>query len=173
MKRLFFALWPDEKIRRDIVAISQALYSSRLSVTAADNIHVTLVFLGDVTQEQEQNIRQQIALLRAMKVQIIFDRLTWWRQAGIVCLTTSQPSPHMLDLVNELKNVANQCGVEVETRPFQAHVTLARKARNMQELAFQPVYWQADSFVLVESVRNDSGSTYRVQESWSLTGTQR
>lgn len=171
MKRLFFALWPDEKTRSNVIAISRALNSSSLSVTAADNIHVTLVFLGNVTHEQEQKIREQIAMLHVMKVHITFDQLTWWRHTGIVCLTARQPSVQMLGLVSKLKDVVKRYGVEVESRPFQAHVTLARKARFKPQLVFPPVHWQADRFVLVESVRNHSGSTYRVLESWALTGT--
>lgn len=47
--RLFFALWPDELVKRQLATLSKELDASRSGRwTRPDNLHLTLQFLGSV-----------------------------------------------------------------------------------------------------------------------------
>lgn len=169
MKRMFFALCPNDETRDKVVKLTRAIKKERLRKVRADNIHITLVFLGDVDASQEQSLRTRAGDIIAPAMDILFDRLALWRRPGILSLTCSHPPQPLLDLVAELTRMAVGCDIDVDTRPYKAHVTLARKARFKPEIEFQPLSWPADRFALMESVSTDLGVQYRIVQSWPLT----
>lgn len=168
MKRLFFALWPDETIRAKIDRLNQSLICGRLKKARSDNLHVTLAFMGNVDAVIEQAIRQSITHITAKPITIVFDQLTSWSNAYILCLTSSKQPQQIIDLVERLKIMIEDQGVELDNRPYTAHVTLARKAQPNPTIMLEPICWHATSFVLVESVSTAEGVDYQVLESWPL-----
>ena len=52
-RRLFVALWPDEETRQRCATISNALAIGQAQPVPAANIHVTLLFLGNLAAETE------------------------------------------------------------------------------------------------------------------------
>ena len=168
MKRLFFALWPDGATRAKIDRLNQSLICKRFKKAKADNLHVTLAFMGNVDETTEQAIRQCLSHITAKPITIIFDQLTSWSKASILCLTSSKPPQQIIDLVEQLIIVIGEWGVELDSRPYTAHVTLARKALPNPTIILEPIRWSAMSFSLVESVSTAEGVEYRVLESWPL-----
>lgn len=167
MKRLFFALWPDQPTRQVVQAIAKQLQCTGFKLHKTSNLHVTLVFLGNVDDTSECLLRQQLDAITARPFSIQFDRLSYWRKPGIVCLTSEQALElALLELVRDLEAIAKNCGLNTDTRPYQPHITLARKARFRPELEFEPVNWSADAFSLVESVSTVNGVEYRVLDTW-------
>lgn len=169
MKRLFFALWPDPGIREKIVKLNRTLKTGRARKTKPDNIHVTLVFLGGVSSEQERLLIDGAGKIAAEPMKIVFDQMSLWRRPGILSLTCSDQPQALRNLVSELTKVAIACGVEVDKRAFKAHITLARKAGIKPEIELRPLDWRTDNFALVESVSTETGSHYRVLRTWPLT----
>lgn len=169
MKRLFFALWPDEATRAKIDQLNNTLICNRLKKTRADNLHITLAFMGSIDETTVQAIKQQIPHITAQPITIVFDQLTSWSNASILCLTSSQQPQQIIDLVEQLKIVIEEQGVELDSRLYTAHVTLARRAQLNPTIALEPICWQAINFVLVESVSTSKGVDYQVLASWPLS----
>lgn len=169
MKRLFFALWPDEATRAKIDQLNQSLLCKNLKKVRPDNLHVTLAFMGRVDEQTEQKIRQSIPSIIANSFTILFDQLTSWSDAGVLCLTSHKQPLQIIDLVEQLKIVIEEQGVELDNRPYTAHVTLARKALPNPTILLAPISWHAISFALVESVSTARGVEYQVLESWLLS----
>lgn len=168
MKRLFFALWPDQATRAKIDQLNQSLFCKHLKKVRPDNLHVTLAFMGRVDEKTEREIRQSIPDITAEPITIFFDQLTSWSDAGVLCLTTSKQPQQIINLVEQLKIVIGAYGVELDSRPYTAHVTLARKAQPNPTTILTPICWHAMSFALVESVSTARGVNYQVLESWPL-----
>jgi len=168
VKRLFFALWPDEDAKAKIDRLNQSLTCERLKKFRPDNLHVTLAFMGNVDGITEQSIRQHISYITAKPISIIFDQLTSWSNARILCLTSTKQPQQIIDLVEQLKIVIGQHGVQLDSRPYIAHVTLARNARPNPTIMLKPISYHAINFCLVESVSTADGVDYRVLESWPL-----
>jgi 2'-5' RNA ligase len=60
-------------------------------------------------------------------------------------------------------------GFRFDARDYVPHITLLRNAVQAPRLLqLTPIVWHARQFALVESVRDDGGSRYRVLESWAL-----
>lgn len=165
MKRLFFALWPDEAIRQRCRHLIRAVRSAGRPVSAT-NLHITLVFLGSVDEAAQTTMTQAAANIVVPPMTLTFNRLDYWKRPRVVCLSTEQIDPPVASLVEQLTCAAIQNEIKVDRRPYKAHVTLLRKAKSPPEIEFEPIVWQARAFCLVESCSTPSGVEYRVIESW-------
>ncbi|WP_374089039.1 RNA 2',3'-cyclic phosphodiesterase [Methylomicrobium lacus] len=165
VKRLFFALWPDPETRAQCAALSAALKPAGRPVHP-DNLHVTLVFLGSVDEATEAKLIDAAAAIRFAKVSINFDKLDYWRRPRIICLSGKAEDSAAALLVEQLNTIAAALEIPTDDRPYQAHVTLIRKANRLPTLTFTPINWQADAFCLVESCSTPEGVAYRVLKTW-------
>jgi len=174
--RLFFALWPDDRVRGELVAVVNRL---RSSVSAkwvnTDKLHMTLAFLGDVEADRLTALESVADLLDGPAFELTLDRIELWRKPGIVCLGSSTPPEALNILAAGLAKNLRAAGFELETRPFRAHLTLARKARHLSansELA-APLHWSVASFCLVQSRIDRQGSHYEILRDWPLPASSR
>lgn len=168
MKRLFFALWPDRKIRKECSDLTKKLTSPGTRPVKPENLHVTLAFLGLVTQEKEQSLRKLAANIACPEVSLSFDRVEFWRRPQILCLSATEKNTYLSKLTNELSELAKSINITMEDRPYIPHVTLLRKVKSAPgKINFEPVKWTANTFCLVESCSTPSGVSYQVVELWS------
>lgn len=162
MKRLFFALWPDETTRQRCAEVAKAISRSGEKPVRADNLHVTLVFLGSIDAVTEAAITLAASEISLPKLAITFDRLDFWRKPRILCLSGRTEGNQLKTLVAELNAISQILGIQIDERPYTPHVTLVRKAKASREVQFEPIIWQSDSFCLVESCTLPEGVEYRV-----------
>lgn len=167
MKRLFFALWPDQETRLKCAALAAALKSVGRPV-APGNLHVTLTFLGNVDADIESKLTEAAALIEFDPIAINFDALSHWQKPRIICLTATRQDAAAAALAERLNALAAALGIPVETRPYQAHVTLARKAQQGLPVAFEPIVWRSEAFCLAESTDGPNGTLYRVLHAWHV-----
>jgi len=165
MKRLFFALWPDPETRTRCMAVAAALKQAGRPVRP-DNLHITLVFLGSVDEATETKLVEAAAAIRFAKISIRFDALHYWRRPRIICLSGKPEDSAVALLVEQLNTIAAAQEITTDDRPYQAHVTLIRKASQLPPLTLEPFLWQADAFCLVESCSTPEGVAYRVLKTW-------
>lgn len=168
MKRLFFALWPDEKTRQLINTFNQSIQSQGLKKVKPDNLHVTLVFLGNVDDGAEALIRQGVGNIKVQPFVIRFDNLSYWKKPKILCVSTQHYDPQLFVLVDALNSIVGQCGIKIEKRRYQPHITLARKAGKLIDINVPPIEWQAEDFCLVQSSSTVNGVDYQVLQRWSF-----
>lgn len=168
MKRLFFALWPNSETRKKIGGINQSINSEGLKRVKSDNLHVTLIFLGNIDAELETMIRQSIKNMSVQPFTLYFDKLAFWRKPRLLCLTTSQYDQQLAILVDNLRKELEQCGVAVEDRVYKPHISLARKARRLIDIDVQTIEWSVQSFCLVESISTAEGVHYQVLQRWNF-----
>ncbi|MGZ5053966.1 MAG: RNA 2',3'-cyclic phosphodiesterase [Methylobacter sp.] len=165
--RLFFALWPDDKTRQALTRLHQSIAAKRLKLVQPHNLHVTLVFLGQVDAVTESVIKQAVADITTQPFTLTFDRLSYWRRPRILCLTCQQPAPEpALMLVSALETAAADCGLRTDTRPYMPHITLARHVRHLPDIEIEPLIWRAEAFSLVESCSEPEGVRYQVIKQW-------
>jgi 2'-5' RNA ligase len=174
-RRLFFALWPDEAQRSGLVhAAVKAVRHSGGRPVPLSNLHVTLAFLGSVPAARVPDL-QRIAHEQAARLAsdapatLTFARLAHWKEAQILCALAAAPSPTAQSLAVALQEAAAALGLKPDRKPFQAHVTLARKVvRPGALLEVRPVVWRFDAFALIDSRTEPSGPVYSVIESYPL-----
>lgn len=170
MKRLFFALWPDESTRQQIDVINQKVDLAGVRKLKPSNLHVTLVFLGNVDAETQQALSAQASKIQVPGFLFQLDEMAYWREPKTVCLTVSQQPQALHELVDALVNIVKPYPIFLHDRPYCAHVTLMRKAKQDYTMEFASITWQARDFVLVESISTPDGIVYEVLERWPLAG---
>lgn len=168
-RRLFLALWPEDAERRQIAELAASIAGQRRVRDA--HLHLTLVFLGATDSARLAAYEAALADMQAPTLDLTLDRYGYWPQPRILWLGSSRASPELVDLVADLRQRLRGCGFTPERRAFQAHVTLARKHPGpapMQPPA-TPVRWRIGEIALVESLREEDGSCYRVLRRWPGT----
>ncbi len=167
MKRLFFALWPDEVARQLCVDEMRKLKAYGKPV-APTNIHVTLLFLGATDAERQRELSEFASTITIKPMTLAFDKLSYWKKPAVCCLTSSSGDAAVSALVEQLSRAAASLGIEVDNRPFKPHVTLLRKAlfSPLLDQILEPIVWNADDFCLAESRSTPPGVEYRVIKRW-------
>lgn len=170
-QRLFFAVWPDGAARRALASVARDSLPRQAKPVALENLHITLVFLGSITAEQRACAERAAEQVSAPAFALRLERLGWFRRARVVWSAPAQTPPALLALVEGLNRELEACGFESESRPYHAHMTLARKvARRVDEAAHPPIEWTVDAFHLVRSRTHPDGSRYHTLRSWPLGG---
>ncbi|MGZ4968111.1 MAG: RNA 2',3'-cyclic phosphodiesterase [Methylobacter sp.] len=165
--RLFFALWPDNETRLALTRFTQSMTAGQLKWVQPHNLHVTLVFLGSVDTNTESLIKQTVADISVQPFTLTFDSLSYWNKPGILCLTCRQSVPEeAVMLASALSAVAAACGLQTDIRPYTPHITLARHARHLPDIAVEPIAWHAEAFCLIESCSEPDGVRYEVVQRW-------
>lgn len=170
-RRLFFALWPDARVRAQLVALSR--HWVRRPV-ADDKLHMTLLFLGRRNEQERACFCQAASKIRCESFDLHLDYLSGWPRAGIQWLGTSQVPGEVTGLVDSLAAVLEPCGFEAEKRPFVPHITLARKVKHPKVKAgLEAIHWPVRDFVLVESAVVEGGASYEVLQRWPFENRDR
>lgn len=166
--RLFFALWPGERQREGLARAQRELPIDRGRKTHPEDLHITLVFLGELEAERRACVEDLADRVRAIPFTLVLDRIGCFPRTQILWCGASQRPQPLLDLLGALETGLRDCGFRPESRPFKPHVTLIRKARAMPARELErPVSWPVSDFSLV-SARPGECPRYRVERSWPL-----
>lgn len=170
-QRLFLALWPEPGTARRLHGLLPVDRAPAVRVTPLQNLHLTLLFLGNVDATGRDCLLQRTEGLDARAFELRFERLRGSRRHGIYWVVPDHAPERLLALVEDLRGAARDCGIAVEARPFRAHVTLARRAQALAPRRLSaPLVWAPNSFRLVESRLTHEGASYRRVAEWALSG---
>jgi len=162
-KRLFFALWPNDRQRdqmRNVISPAAKLVEGSAIFRGA--WHVTLVFLGEVPEERIPEVQ---AIARAVKFQPFrtrFDKVEFWARPKVAALAATTVPTELQHLGLSLEVMLEKLGIATESRTFRPHITIVHRARpfETQRLA-RPALIEWSGFELMESVPQPGGALYR------------
>lgn len=169
-QRLFFALWPGVGQQKAWAQVAREWLPPGMSrLVVAENLHLTLLFAGEVTLEQRQCLEQMADAVRGEPFSLHFDCGGYWRRPQVVWWGCSELPAALSTLAQALQAGAKQCGIAVDERPYTPHLTLARKVRK-PPVPIRPdvADWRVDHFVLARTHATPQGAIYDVQRSWTL-----
>jgi 2'-5' RNA ligase len=153
-RRLFYALWPDDPVRHALLHWQTANLPAAVRWQHRADLHLTLHFLGLVAQDRLDALCALGAGLRAEGFELILDELGHWPRPQVLWAGPAETAPELVELHARLGAGLQALGFEPDSRPFAAHVTLARKIRRWPQgaAALAAVRWPVREFALVESV---------------------
>lgn len=127
-RRLFFALWPDEPTRRQLVRETRRVvhHCGGKPVPPA-HYHVTLAFIGNLPAERFDDIVAAGRATAAAQLELLFDRVGYWSRPRVLWAAPSRCPPALHALVSMLWDRLCAVGLEPEARAYQPHLTLCRK----------------------------------------------
>ena len=169
--RLFFAAWPPAAVQQGLGKLARNLArecGGRAILTR--NIHLTLVFLGDIDRERLAQLEALAARVTSARFDLDVDRVEYWRHNRIVWAGVERCPEPLHELVKRLELGLSSAGLRFDKRAYAPHITLLRNARRAPANAtMRTIAWPVARFALVESVRREKGRAYEVLKEWPLT----
>jgi 2'-5' RNA ligase len=178
--RLFVGLAIPEEVKQALerVTLRVRAQDDGLRWSTPDQWHVTIVFLGEVGDEARGRLARELALLRLPRVSLQMDGFGVFERVGILHAQV-EVTPELLRLHEAVAAAVGRAGLEVEDRPYRAHVTLARSRNRQGKKTIERLRtgssqlrlkagWEAAEFLLYESKLSPKGSTYVVRERFGL-----
>ncbi len=162
MPRLFIALWPDARVRRQLADYSAACeWTGQAKPVAAADIHLTLRFLGEVALPL--NTLQDALTLDFEAFDLELGRPQLWEAVAV--LRPSAESAALAALHDSIDGRLQALGFAADSRGLRPHVTLARRASHSRLPQPPAIAWHINAFCLVMSAPSSAGR-YRVLQTY-------
>lgn len=166
--RLFFALGFSEAVKDALCAAMERMRPccAQGRFTPRANLHLTLVFLGEVPPEKLSDAREAMDGVSAASFALQIGGMGCFRQrGGYLYWAGVERSIPLLSLYDSLCEQLQRHGFRFEERAYRPHLTLVRQAI-LREDCDRSVFTipvlrsQADSFSLMLSERRDARQVY-------------
>ncbi len=168
--RVFFALWPDAATRDRLARAAGLLHAACGGrIPKPENIHLTLAFLGQIPRARLDGLRAAAGRVNGRAHELPVERFGWFRRNHVAWAGPLRTPGALLKLVDSLEQALKRDRFPFDVRPYEAHVTLLRKAKCREvPILDAPFDWPVREFVLVESELNEAGSIYSIIGRWPL-----
>ena len=187
--RLFFAvdatslapqLRPLQQQWLKALADQYAKAPSRAVAVAPENLHMTLLFLGNLTQAQCDSLILATTAARLgaqlSPFSVTLCRSGLFPSAKVAWLGPATTPAPLTQLEQQLRALVSELGLAVEPRPYRPHITLLRKASSPvnQDLATAfapppaPLTLPVNEFSLYESRSTSDGVRYLPLANWQI-----
>ena len=171
-RRLFFALWPDDSVRRQIVAAcGGAIQAAGGRPIPPENYHITLAFLGNVTADRADAVRSAARAVSFPPFTVALDRTGYWPRPRVAWLKPAVCPPELAGLAADLWAALAPIGFTADSRTYKPHVSLVRRVPGgLGSRLPEPVSWPVSEFVLARSETRPEGAVYTLVERFPATG---
>ena len=126
-KRLFVAVDFPQSVRRVLIDLDPQIRGVRW--IAAEQMHLTLGFFGDVPQDIDAKFRERLSAIHFGAFFLPIAGVGTFPPKGppkIVWIGIGRGHPHLFQLHKRVTEAALAVGLEPDLRPFHPHITLAR-----------------------------------------------
>jgi len=169
MLRLFIALNFNDDVKKQILAVQEQLrsQSSGGNFSRSENFHITLVFLGETSDEKLKTIFRIMDEIEFPPFEVRFNstgcfthsrKELWWIGAD----RKSSGFPVLLSMHRQLLARLVDAGFPVDARPFNAHITLGREIKHINRIMLDKpdIGQKMDRLSLMKSERLGGVLTY-------------
>lgn len=173
--RLFVALEIPSAVRQNLATLldSMRAITKEPRWVRAENLHVTLKFLGEIAETKVDAVRRALMGIHSDKcIALDFRGLGFFpnEKHPRVFWTGLEASPNLKGLAGDIEGVMEELGIPREKRDFSPHLTLARFERprlpealrklivdnQQREFGFQ----RTNEFHLIQSRLQPTGAEY-------------
>ncbi|MEX2044797.1 MAG: RNA 2',3'-cyclic phosphodiesterase [Opitutus sp.] len=176
--RLFIAITLPGPVRDAVASLAQPLPG--LTWTPPGQLHVTLRFLGDLTDEQLERISGRLAAVRVEPFILPIEGIGTFssnRPPRIVWVGVGAGHPRLYQLRQRVDDAVLASGFPLDVRTFHPHVTLARCSENVSPAiprwvraneGFLAPPFRVESFDLYASELQPDGSVHTLVQRFPL-----
>jgi 2'-5' RNA ligase len=162
-KRLFLALWPDDRQRNTLRDAFRPLLSSiEGKMVDRRKWHVTLVFIGEFPEALIPELLVKISHIEVPPFRLRFDRLSFFARPKIACLEVMTVPDELRQLKSDLESALLPYDVAPEDLEYRPHITAVRAARPFDPVRLaRPLEMHWSGFELIESISMPGSVQYR------------
>ncbi len=119
--RSFIAISLNDDVKAAFAPMQRALPVGRL--VSSDNMHLSLAFLDDQTEEALEELHEELLILSAPPFGVTFSRI---ESFGQVLAVVVEDCPALIALHRKVQNAVRRAEIVLPRRRFRPHVTIAR-----------------------------------------------
>ena len=176
-KRLFVGLELPANCRETLAGLDPHVKGVRW--LHAEQMHLTMSFLGPVDPAKENRLRDTLAGVRVPPFFLPIQGVGVFggSRPTVVWAGVGQGHPHLYALHKHIQDAVLRAEIEADLRPFHPHITMGR-ARNVSRAALLPFLRKRaetefglakiSTFVLFSSVLAPHGATHLLEMQWPL-----
>lgn len=176
--RLFVALLPSEPARLALGALAERM--PRALWTPPERIHLTLRFIGDVSDEQLEAVRDALTKVAVAPFPLGVEGVGRFPPRGrpsVLWAGVGRAHPFLLRLRQQVDDRLLASGVPFALTPFVPHFTVARVAEAPPVAAehwlkrhadFVGPLWRTEAFHLMASTLGPTGARHEIVQSFPL-----
>lgn len=170
LRRIFIGLPLPKKSQQQIMQWRGQCDITKLGkLVPPANFHLTLFFLGGITEQQLADVYQACARLNGQQFNLLFDRVSFWPKPKITALLPTQTPSSLQTLFQRVKQQLQLLGFNYQHSQFRPHITLARKSQadiNDQPPSIEVAFNQ---WAIYQSINRGQGVEYLPLYQWQLT----
>ncbi len=159
-RRLFFGILPDRENTEQLLALLPQIPPPAKPV-AANNLHLTLLFLGQSTATQARQLCEALSQLSLPAFSVALEQWQVWQEPRVLCLAGEIADPALSELYQQLRTSAAACDFSPPQHTLQPHITLARRSKTLPELPPLHVQLFASTLILFHSQSTPQGVRYQ------------
>lgn len=178
-QRLFVSIEPAGPVRAALAELCGDI--ARAHWTPAGQLHLTLRFIGSVSENSRQRIEEALARVSVRPFFLAVEKTGRFPPRGhpAVIWAGVDGHPHLHQLRQQVDDRLLETGVPFELRPFVPHFTLARTGEASDGAVAQWIKrhreftgpaWRVEAFHLMESRLSDGGADHRLVKTFPLAG---
>ena len=133
--RCFIAVDIPDQLKQKIIEVQKKLECEGIKPTEKENLHFTLKFLGEISNEQTEQVREKLKQVKIKPFRIsinevgVFPNLNYIKIVWLGC-----DSEELVELAKSVDKKMNEIRFE-KNEKYQNHITIARvKAKPTKEL---------------------------------------
>lgn len=171
-KRLFVALELPESCRNILADLNP--HVKGLEWLPAEQLHVTISFIGPVKATQEERLRDALGEVRLPAFFLPIQGVGTFGGAHprVVWAGLGKGHPHLFALHKRVQDAVLHAGLEPDLKPFHPHITLGR-ATGVSSATLLPFLrrnaemelglWKVTGFAMFSSVLSPEGARYTIE----------
>ncbi len=171
--RLFISLDIPEKIKKEILEIQNNLPEFKGKKTEKQNLHLTLKFLGEVSESKLEEIKNKLSEIKLSGFKTKISKIGFFSKSEIRIIWLSMGDCEKLqeEIDEKLKEIFPK------EKRFMGHLTIARVKSVKDKKGFieylnktkiSEMEFSVKEFNLMQSILKSSGLDYKVLKSYPL-----
>lgn len=166
--RIFVSINLIPEIKKYLEEVGRSFVVARQ--TPATSFHLTLKFLGEVSDEKIPEIKEKLANINFQKFRIELTEAGFFTDRNnhirVIWVGLTAP-PELMQLQKDVEAAIGKYGA-IETKEFVPHLTLSRVkyandkdlARQIKNAKIEKLSMEVDHFSLMQSVLSPTGPSY-------------
>lgn len=161
--RCFLAAWPDAGARERCAELTEVLrpHAEHGRVMRAENLHLTLAFIGDLPDATGAKVAAACASLPPLTCDWQLTHLGFFARPRVLW-AGGLLMPALGEIATRVRTLLDALQVGYDRKPFVPHVTLLRDVRRFdgpRDIA-PPIDWPIREVALYRSGRDEHGARY-------------
>jgi 2'-5' RNA ligase len=176
--RLFIALDFNE-LKEDLNKIQDSIDKSLAKLKEVSTFHLTLKFLGEVSEDKFDLIREKLKEIKRENFSLSLDKIGVFPTDSYIKViwVGVSPSEGVIELQNKIELSLKEFNFKKDYK-FHPHITLARVSfvkdkanfiKNLKEIRLEQKSLEVKDFRLVKSTLTPKGPVYEDLETFQLT----